>query len=106
MEQIPEVRENDLGITINRRYSGGFEVSISYAGSYVRRYPLIQVTDVFLSCIIKNIPILGMWLFSKSKRKEMITKAYSLAINDFIKVIKMDVADSIFGSKEDGGRLS
>jgi hypothetical protein len=100
MEAIPEVRENDLGISINRRYAGGFEVSITYAGNYIRRYPLIQVTDIFLSCILKNIPVLGLWLFSKPRRKLMVTKAYSAAIEDFLKVIKMDVADAIFGAKD------
>jgi hypothetical protein len=100
MESIPEVREDSLGISISRRYSGGFEVSISYAGQYVRRYPLVQVTNTFLDCILRNIPILGMWLFSKSKRKETIVRAYSWAIDDFLKVIKMDVANSIFGEKD------
>ena len=102
MEAIPEVRENDIGISITRRYSGGFEVSISYAGTYIRRYPLIQVTDIFLSCLLKNIPIIGMWLFSKARRKTMVTTAYSSAIDDFLKIIKMDVADAIFGG-QDGG---
>jgi hypothetical protein len=100
MESIPEIRENDLGITISRRYAGGFEVSISYAGNYIRRYPLLQVTDLFLSCILKNVPVLGLWLFSKQKRKEMVTRAYSAAIEDFLKVIKIDVADAIFGEKQ------
>jgi hypothetical protein len=100
MEAIPEVRENDLGISIARRYAGGFEVSISYAGNYIRRYPLIQVTNIFLDCMIKNIPVLGMWLFSSTRRKSMIVKAYSASIDDFIKVLKMDVADAIFGAKD------
>jgi hypothetical protein len=99
MEAIPEIQENDLGINISRRYAGGFEVSISYAGMYIRRYPLLQVTDIFLSCILKNIPTLGLWLFSRSRRKVMVTKAYSAAIEDFLKIIKMDVADAIFGAK-------
>lgn len=101
MEAIPEVRENELGITITRRYSGGFEVSISYAGTYIRRYPLIQVTNIFLDCLVKNIPIIGMWLFSKTKRKIMIITAYSKAIDDFIKIIKLDVADAIFGENKE-----
>jgi len=100
MEAIPEIRENDLGITISRRYAGGFEVSISYAGNYIRRYPLLQVTDMFLSCLLKNIPLLGLWLFSRQKRKVMVDKAYGAAIDDFVKVIKIDVADAIFGEKQ------
>ena len=100
MEQIPEVRENDLGITITRRYAGGFEVSISYAGTYIRRYPLLHVTDLFLACILKNIPIPGLWLFSKLKRQGVITKSYSSAIEDFVKIIKLDVADAIFGQRD------
>ena len=100
METIPEIRENDLGISITRRYSGGFEVSISYAGQYIKRYPLIQVTDIFLACLIRNIPILGMWLFSKVHRREIVKKAYASAIDDFLKIIKLDVADSIFGAKD------
>jgi hypothetical protein len=101
MEQIPEVRENDLGISITRRYAGGFEVSISYAGTYIRRYPLVQVTDIFLTCLTRNIPFIGWWIFrGKRKREEVVMAAYARAIDDFIKVIKLDVADSIFGAKD------
>ena len=98
MEQIPEVRDNDIGITLSRRYSGGqggFEVSISYAGQYICRYPLVVITDRFLQCILNNIPVMGWWLFSSTNRKAMIVRAYSAAITEFVDSIKMDIGNSL-----------
>ena len=96
MEQIPEIVEADLVFNISRRYHGMFEVSVTYAGMPMKRYPMLTITDMFLSCIVDNFPILGLWIFVKSKRVETIRAAYSKAIDSFIGIIKKDIADSIF----------
>jgi hypothetical protein len=101
MEAIPEIRENELGIYISRRYQGGFEVSISYAGSYIRRYPLIEITERFLGCVLNHVPILGLWLFSKTKRTEMVRSAYSAAIDEFVVSLKLDVGDAMFAQGDE-----
>jgi hypothetical protein len=99
MEQIPEIRENEFGIYISRRYQGGFEVSVSYTGSYIRRYPLSDMTDRFLSYIVKHVPVLGLWLFNKEKRMEMVKQSYTAAVQDFIQQFKLDIADSIINQE-------
>jgi len=96
MEIIPELTDVQLTFNISRRYHGMFEVGVSYAGTYIKRYPLMIITDRFLDAIIKNFPILGLWIFSKLKRKETIRKAYSKAIDAFITSIKFDIANSMF----------
>jgi hypothetical protein len=96
MEQIPTIVDSDLNITINKRYHGTFEVSIYYAGMPIKRYTLGDLASILLSCILANVPILGFWLFSKIRRKEMISNAYAAAITQLISRIKMDVAEAIF----------
>jgi hypothetical protein len=96
MEQMPEIQDSQLTVTINRRYQGDFEVSISYAGQYLKRYPLQYLFATFLQSFLRNFPILGMWLFSREARARTITSSYARAVNDCISRIKMDVANSIF----------
>ena len=96
MESIPEISDAQLTFNISRRYHGMFEVGISYAGTYIKRYPLIVITDMFLLAIITNFPILGLWLFSRTKRNETIRRAYTKAIDNFVTMIKLDIANSMF----------
>jgi hypothetical protein len=99
MEQIPTIVDVDLSITINKRYHGTFEVSIFYAGMPIKRYTIGDLAAILLTCILENVPILGLWLFSKIRRREMIRNAYAAAINQLIARIKMDVAESIFSGE-------
>ena len=100
MEAIPEVTDSDLILTVRKRYHGGFELDVSYAGLPMCRYPLLIVTDRFLWYLIKHFPVLGLWIFSKEKRNETLRNAYSKAITDFVASLKMDVATSIFEQGE------
>ncbi len=102
MEQIPTIVDADLNITINKRYHGAFEVSIFYAGMPIKRYTLGDLAAILLTCILDNIPILGLWLFSKIRRREMIKTAYAAAINQLIARIKMDVAEAMFAGETNG----
>ena len=99
MEAIPELQDSQFGITITRRYQGEFEVSISYAGQYIKRYPLSTVADLLLRCIVSHIPLIGFWLFSREAREKMIRKAYLAALEDFIQRLKIDTANAIFGQE-------
>jgi hypothetical protein len=96
MEVIPEIVESNLSFIITRRYHGMFEVGISYMGSYIKRYPIITLTERFLLYLIANFPILGLWIFSKAKRASTLQSAYNKAIDQFIESIKLDIANEMF----------
>jgi hypothetical protein len=95
MESIPEIVESGLSFSITKRYHGMFEVGISYMGSYIKRYPLMVLAERFRLCLIGNFPILGLWIFSKSRRASTLQSSYNKAIIQFIETIKLDMANSI-----------
>uniref|UniRef100_A0A6H1ZZI4 Uncharacterized protein n=1 Tax=viral metagenome TaxID=1070528 RepID=A0A6H1ZZI4_9ZZZZ len=99
MEQIPEIVEASLNITINKRYRGEYEVSVFYSGEPLCRYTVSELAKTLLNFILDNIPLLGLWLFSKRKRKEMVTDSYNKAIEQFVGKIKSDVAKIMFDSE-------
>ena len=95
MEQIPEIRDSELSISITRRYHSDFEVAISYGGSYIKRYTLVELTTALVDKLIESMPLIGKII------RPYVSRVFLKATHLFSAKIKMDVAESIFSQGAD-----